>query len=215
MADKHFRAYSLIETKEWDGDKRVIRGIATHPSTDRMGDIVEMDGVQVADDIPLFLYHDSTKTVGRAKFGKPTKNGIPFEATLPKIDEEGALKSRIEEAEQMVRYRLITAVSIGFRALEYSYIENGGIRFTECEVMELSLVPIPAQQAAVIHSVKSAGPSARAALIQQIKTADQTARRSMYGAQGTRTGVGHVTGKSGYPEVSGIHRASRPFFIPE
>lgn len=212
MADKHFRAYSLLEAKEWDSDKRVIRGIATSPSVDRMGDVIEMDGVKVAAEIPLFLYHDSTKTVGRAKFGKPTRQGIPFEATLPKIAEAGVLKDRIEEAEQMVRYGLITAVSIGFRALEYSHIENGGIRFTECEVMELSLVPVPAQPDAVIQSVKSADPNARAALINQIKSADEAARRALQGAHGARPGIRSDAGKSGSPDASGTkHPAAGGF----
>ncbi|MBI3150067.1 MAG: HK97 family phage prohead protease [Betaproteobacteria bacterium] len=214
MAEKTFRAYSLLETKEWDSDKRVIRGIATSPTVDRVGDVIEMDGVKVATDIPLFLYHDSTKTVGRAKFEKPTKKGIPFEATLPKIAEDGALKARIEEAEQMVRYGLITAVSIGFRALEYSFMEAGGIHFTECEVMELSLVPVPAQSEAVITSIRSADPVAREALIKQIKSADQAARRTASGAQGARPVV-RPAARKGSPDASGPRPAQRVFFLPE
>jgi HK97 family phage prohead protease len=216
MDKKHFRAYSLIETKEYDDDEQVIRGIATSPSVDRMGDIVEMDGVRVAPDIPLFLYHDSTKTVGRAKFEKPTKKGIPFEAKLPKVVEEGALKARIDEAWQMVRYKLITAVSIGFSAEEYSFIEGGGIRFLECEVLELSLVPVPAQPDAVIQSFKSADPASREALLQKIKSADQAARRSLQGAHGTRQVVRRDAGKAGYPDASGPkHPASAGFLMPE
>lgn len=216
MADKHFRAYSLLETKEWDSNKRVITGIATSPAVDRVGDVIEMEGVHVAPDIPLFLYHDSTKTVGRAKLGKPSKKGIPFEATLPKIAEAGALKDRVEEAEQMVRYGLITAVSIGFRAIEYSFIENGGIRFTECEVMELSLVPVPAQSEAVIQGIKGADPAAREALIQQIKSADQAVRRSLLGHTGARP-PSRPPARKGLPEPSGPKqaRSQRVFFIPE
>jgi len=218
MAETLKRAYALIESKDVNDGDRVLRGIATSASVDRMGDVILAEGVRMhGGDIPLFLYHDSTKTVGRAKFGKPTKDGIPFEARLPKVTEDGTLKQRVDEAWQMCRYGLITAVSVGFRPMDdaYEIMKNGGIKFLEIEVLELSLVPVPAQPDAVIQSIKSADPAARSALIQQIKTADQTARRSMYGAHGTRTGVGHATGKSGSPEVSGTHRASRPFFIPE
>jgi HK97 family phage prohead protease len=216
MAEKLFRAYSLLDTKDYDDAEQCITGIATSPTVDRMGDIIEMDGVHVAPDIPLFLYHDSRLTVGRAKFGKATKKGIPFEAKLPKVAEDGALKARVDEAWQMVRYKLITAVSIGFRAVEYSYIENGGIRFTECEVMELSLVPIPAQPEAVIQSIKSADPAAREALIQQIKSADAAVRRSLQGATSTRRAVRPAAGKSGSPDVSGIQSpASAGFLMPE
>ncbi|MES2634031.1 MAG: phage major capsid protein [Pseudomonadota bacterium] len=206
MADKTTRAFSLLEIKGFDDDKRVISGIATSPSVDRMGDIVEMDGVEVAADIPLFLYHDSTKTVGRAQFGKPTKKGIPFTAQLPKVMEEGLLKQRVDEAWQMLRYKLINAVSIGFRALEYSFIEGGGIRFAKTEVMELSLVPVPAQPDAVIQSLKSADPVARAAVITQIKSIDQQQRRTVPGASGALPGGRPDAGKSGSPDASGTQR---------
>jgi len=35
------RAYSLIEIKSVNEESRVIRGVATTPSTDRMGDVIE------------------------------------------------------------------------------------------------------------------------------------------------------------------------------
>lgn len=197
MAEKTTRAYALIEQKSADDATRVITGIATSPRVDRMGDIIEMDGVKVAADIPLFLYHDSELTVGRAKLGKPTKKGIPFEATLPNVVESGALKDRIDEAWQMVRYKLITAVSIGFRALEYAFIDNGGVRFIESEVMELSLVPVPAQPDAIIESFKSADPAARERLLKQIQLADQAARRTALGAQ-----RGHVVVRLDSPPAS-------------
>jgi HK97 family phage prohead protease len=216
MADKkHYRAYALIETKEASDDKRVIRGIATSPSVDRMGDIVEMEGVSVAADIPLFLYHDSTKTVGRAKLEKPSKKGIPFEARLPMVAEEGHLKDRVDEAWQMCRYGLITAVSIGFQASEYSFIEGGGVRFLETEILELSLVPIPAQPDAVISSVKANDPVARAALMKTIKSADEAARRSLPGAHVARSVTRSSAREGSLPDASGSRPAQRVFFIPE
>lgn len=152
-----YTAKSLVEVESLDGEERVIRGIATTPRPDRVGDIVEPLGVKVASDIPLFLYHDHHKTVGRAKFGRATAKGIPFEAYLPKIEEIGILKDRVDEAWQMVKYNLITAVSIGFRAVhdKIETMKGGGLRFIESEVLELSLVPVPAQPDAVIQTFKS------------------------------------------------------------
>lgn len=219
MADKKFyRAYALIDTKEAsDDDKRVLRGIATSPSVDRMGDIIEMEGIKVAADIPLFLYHDSTKTVGRAKLEKPSKKGVPFEARLPKVTEDGLLKQRVDEAWQMCAYGLITAVSIGFQASEYSFIEGGGIRFMGVEILELSLVPVPAQPDAVIQSVKNADPAARKALIEQIKSADEAARRAKQAHEGTRPGGRPAAGSTGsHPDASGQRPAQQQvFFLPE
>jgi HK97 family phage prohead protease len=151
------RAYSIVNIKEVDEERRVIRGIATTPSVDRDGDIVEPGGVRVAADIPLFLYHDSKQTVGRARLGKGSKTGIPFEASLPHVKEAGRLKDRVDEAWQMLKYRLITGVSIGFNVLNENYerMKDGGLRFLETEILELSLVPIPANAEATIHSIKS------------------------------------------------------------
>jgi hypothetical protein len=50
---------------------------------------------------------------------------------------------------------LVRAVSIGFRAIEYAFMDSGGVRFVETEVYELSAVTIPANADALITSVKS------------------------------------------------------------
>lgn len=159
------RAYSILNVKAVDEAKRVIRGIATTPETDRQGDIVVPEGVKFKNPLPLLWQHDSTKPVGTVKFEKPTKAGIEFEATLPFIEEAGVLKERVDEAWQSVKAKLVTAVSIGFRVLdgEYEIMKTGGLRFMKTEVMELSLVTIPANASATITSIKSIDTKQRAA----------------------------------------------------
>jgi HK97 family phage prohead protease len=149
------RAYSLLEVKGVDDEQRIIRGTATTPEPDRVGDIVEPLGVKFKNPMPLLWQHRSDAPVGTVKFDKPTKDGITFEARLPKIDEPGNLKDRVDEAWQSVKAQLVRAVSIGFRALEYTRLEGGGLRFVESEVMELSLVTIPANAQATITQIKS------------------------------------------------------------
>lgn len=175
------RAYSFLEVKAVSENERVIRGIATSPEVDRVGDIVEPLGVKFKNPMPLLWQHRHDSPVGTVKFEKPTKNGIEFEARLPVIEEMGALRDRIEEAWQSVKAGLVRAVSIGFRALEYSYMDGGGIKFSESEVYELSLVTIPANSGALITSFKSLDPVARESLISRIKAADQAARRAALG----------------------------------
>jgi HK97 family phage prohead protease len=157
------RAYSVLDVKSVDAENRIIRGTATTPTPDRMGDIVEPLGVEFKNPMPLLWQHQSDKPVGTVKFDKPTKNGITFVAQLAKIDEPGTLKDRIDEAWQSVKAGLVSAVSIGFRALEYAFIEGtGGIRFEKSEVMELSLVTIPANADATISQIKSIDTAIRA-----------------------------------------------------
>lgn len=148
------RAYSLLTVKGVDEDARVITGIATTPATDRVGDIVEPLGVSFKNPLPFLWQHQHDKPIGTVKFGKPTKEGIPFEATLPKVEEAGVLKDRIEEAWQSIKLKLVRAVSIGFRAIEYAFMDEGGIRFIKTEVFELSAVTIPANAQAVITSAR-------------------------------------------------------------
>lgn len=145
------RAYSVLEVKAVNEEKRIIRGVATTPSVDRADDIVEPMGVKFKNPMPFLWQHQHDKPIGTVKFDKPTEKGITFEAELPVIVEPGALKDRVDEAWQSIKLGLVKAVSIGFRAIEYSFIEgSNGIRFVESEVFELSAVTIPANADAVI-----------------------------------------------------------------
>lgn len=155
------RAYSLLEIKSVNDDERTISGIATTPEPDRMGDIVEPMGAKFAAEIPLLWQHQHDKPVGYAKFGRATKSGIPFTANLPNIAEAGPLKDLVDMAWQSVKARLVKGVSIGFRALNYDSLPTGGLRFTETEVYELSLVTIPANASATIQAIKSMDTGAR------------------------------------------------------
>lgn len=149
------RAYSLLEIKSFDDDARVITGMATTPEPDRVGDVVEPLGAKFATEIPLLWQHSHDKPVGVAEFGKPTKKGIPFKATLVKLEESGPLKELADMAWQAVKAKLVRGVSIGFRALKYDIMSEGGIRFTDTEIYELSLVTIPANASATIQTIKA------------------------------------------------------------
>jgi HK97 family phage prohead protease len=153
------RAYSVLEVKDIsdDGEFYTITGMATTPKPDRVNDVVNPLGATFAPEIPLLWQHMHDKPVGITTLGKPTKKGIPFKARLPIIKEEGALKTRIDEAIQSIKYRLVAAVSIGFRVLNDAVerIADGGYQYNETEILELSLATIPAQIDATILSVKS------------------------------------------------------------
>lgn len=158
------RAYSLFTVKAVDEDKRVIRGIATTPGVDRVGDIVEPLGVTFKNPLPFLWQHMHDKPIGTVKFDKPTAEGITFTAELPEIAEEGTLRDRIEEAWQSIKAGLVRAVSIGFRPIEYAFMDEGGIRFIKSEVYELSAVTIPANAQALITGTKSLDPEAVATI---------------------------------------------------
>lgn len=157
------RALSILSVKSINDGERVIEGIASSPATDRMGDIVEPMGAQFALPMPLLWQHNHDAPVGRVTFAKPTKAGIPFKAIIAKIDAPGTLQDRTDEAWQSVVAGLVPAVSIGFRPLDYEFMDEGGIRFKTWEWLELSLVTVPANREATINEIRSIDREIRAA----------------------------------------------------
>lgn len=157
MADAaQHHGFTLIHIKAVDAERRTFTGWATTPDPDRQGDIVDPFGVKFENPLPLLLHHDRKMPVGTVTFLKPTKDGVPFTAQIPSIDEAGTLKDRTEEAWQSVKAGLISFVSIGWRLLEngVQFLKDGTAKLTNIEVVELSLVTVPANSSARILSVK-------------------------------------------------------------
>src|SRR5688572_1538021 len=96
------RAYSSLHVKdvsERDGFV-YIKGIASTPTLDKHGDIVNPMGAIFKTPMPLLWQHKHGEPVGHVTFARPTKTGIPFEAQIPIIKEAGRLKDRLDEAIQ-------------------------------------------------------------------------------------------------------------------
>jgi HK97 family phage major capsid protein/HK97 family phage prohead protease len=152
------RAYSILNVKrvEEKDELRLIQGTATTPTPDRIGDIVEPLGIKFKNPLKLLWQHDHKAPVGTVMFKTPTANGIDFEARIAKTDKPGRVKDRLDEAWDSVGLGLVSAVSIGFKAIDFEFMKDGdGIRFKETEVIELSLVTIPANSECNISTIKS------------------------------------------------------------
>lgn len=151
------RAYSLLEVKSVDETTRKIRGVASSPVPDRVGDIIEPLGAKFPKEIPLLLHHRKETPVGVARL-KKRSDGIDFEAELPIINDPGPVKDEVDRAWLSIVHKLIKGVSIGFRVLDGAIElvkETGGMRFLKTEILELSLVTVPAHQDATLALVKS------------------------------------------------------------
>ena len=152
------RAYSVLEIKSVDQKFRRLRGTATTPKPDRMGDIIEPKGIRFNNPLPLLWQHDHKAPIGWVTFNAATDKGIEFEAQIANVVEDGILKDRLDEAWQSVDAGIVRATSIGFRPLKdgYEWMKDGdGIRFTDIEVLELSLVTIPANADCTISQIRS------------------------------------------------------------
>lgn len=150
-----FYSSMTIEKAFDDGDERVIEGFASTADIDRVGDIVEPEGVVVRGHLPLLWQHNSDMPIGTVEKWTATKKGIKFRARIAKVDAPPLLKNRLDEAWASVKAGLIRAVSIGFRAIERAYMENDGVHFQKWEWFELSLVTVPANPAATITQTRA------------------------------------------------------------
>lgn len=148
------RTISNLTIKVIDDGERILEGIASTPRPDRVGDVVESDGVEYDLPIPLLLDHDHSKVVGEVEHIAVSRDGIRFRARIAKIAEPGAARDLVDTAWSYVRAGLRKAVSIGFRSLEHAVLPGGGLRFLSWEFLELSIVGIPAQPDAKITGFK-------------------------------------------------------------
>jgi HK97 family phage major capsid protein/HK97 family phage prohead protease len=123
--------------------------IMSTDDTDRMGDVVEIGGIDLKAfrKNPVALWqHDPQSPIGTwadvRKVGGQLvgKLQLAAEKTSPLID----------RLRQLIEQRVLRAVSIGFRALELKPTGDGfGLRFLKTELVECSLVSIPANAAAL------------------------------------------------------------------
>jgi HK97 family phage prohead protease len=150
------RAWSRFAIKSLNDELRILEGVATTPTPDRMSDVVEPLGAEFTLPLPFLWQHNSEQPIGHVTAAKPTKDGIPVTIELVKTDEPGKLKDRLDEAWQSIKLGLVRGLSIGFAPLESSYIEKtGGIHFLKYLLLEISAVTVAANAEASIAVIRS------------------------------------------------------------
>lgn len=145
------RAYSTFAVKAADDDTGIIEGIASTPSVDRIGDIVEPMGAQYKLPLPLLWQHHSGEPIGHVIAAKITDEGIAIKAKIAK-----GLLPEIDRAWALIKGGLVRGLSIGFKPIESADIKGTwGQRFIKWDWLELSAVTIPANADASIQAIKS------------------------------------------------------------
>jgi HK97 family phage major capsid protein/HK97 family phage prohead protease len=141
--------------------KRRFSGIASTPSVDSYGDIVEPKGMQASFPTPLLWMHKSGEPIGWVTSAKVTSEGIFVECEVATIKNEGELKAEIDKRWDQITNKLVGGLSIGFSPIEHSQIDGTwGYRFTKWKLLELSCVTIPANSDCSIETIKSADKAA-------------------------------------------------------
>src|SRR5215467_4846576 len=103
------RAYSLLTIKQADDETRTIVGIASTPTPDRMGDIIEPNGAQFKLPLPLLWQHDAKSPIGHVTSAKIDNGGIEIVAQIAK-----GVTDKIDEAWKLIKAGLVSGLSIGF-----------------------------------------------------------------------------------------------------
>lgn len=205
------RAYSELLVKSVGEDSRTITGVATTPSPDRVGDVIDPAGVEFDNPLPLLLHHNHTQPVGQVTLEQPTRAGIRFTAVLPRISEQGSVKELIDSTWIRLKSGLLRHVSVGFRTLGRDAVESiagGGLRFLHTEILELSLVAIPANADARIETVKALDAQLLAKLATHTEgSSDVIARRIGFGTT-RREGTSSMPRRVVY--IDSTKKAARP-----
>jgi uncharacterized protein len=129
--------------------ERELRVTASDATPDRMGDILEPAGC-ILDDYrrnPIVLaQHDGTQPIARC--ASISKDTFAVSALI-KFPPAG-VSALSDEYLALAKAGVLGAVSVGFLPVSRKPLPGGGWRFTEWELLELSVVSVPANPSALI-----------------------------------------------------------------
>ena len=150
--NKIFHIGSTFKAFEED-DSLHITGMASTNGTDRVGDVIETEawtkgGLDNYLNNPVILFnHDYNQPIGRAVQLGTNDNGLQLKAKIAKS--AGHVGELIKEG-------VLGAFSVGFRVKDADYmVETDGYKIKDAELLEVSVVTVPANQAATFSLAKS------------------------------------------------------------
>lgn len=163
VSDLQRQAWSTLDIKAIDADQRIIEGIASTPTPDDGGDVMESGGAMFTLPLPLLWNHKQDQPIGEVFEARVRPDGIYVKARIAKVEKPGRLKERIDEAWDMLQAKLVRGLSIGWKPVEAFRSKAGGIHAKRWLWRELSAVVIPMNREASILSVKSCDAASLAA----------------------------------------------------
>jgi len=158
-----YRAAMAVELPE--GESRTIKFVASNEEKDRYGDIVRAAG-WVLDHFknnPVLLFGHNSRDLPIGKVSDISVQGTALVATAEFMP--ASMNEKAESIFQMLKAGFLNAVSVGFKPLmKPNQIKDpgtnewtGGYEFIKQELLELSVVPVPALPGALAISRSFAG----------------------------------------------------------
>jgi HK97 family phage prohead protease len=173
--------------------ERQIRVIASDATPDRMGDVLDPYGCDLENyrRNPIVLaQHDANQPVARCSNIKVQDGAVMALIDFP----PAGVSARSDEYLALAKSGVVSAVSVGFLPQERKPITGGGYCFTKWEMLELSLVSVPANPSALVTERSFTGSSTRAA--------DLIRLRSLLGRVDAALGRGGPQAKAKAPSLT-------------
>ena len=141
-----------FEVRLADPDKREVAGIAVpwETPTDVGGytEVIARGAVKPSGNVKLFYGHK--EPIGKIVSYEDGEDGWTIRATISKT-------SRGDEVYTLLQDGVLDRFSIGFMPVAEENTKDGSVRRTEIDAREVSIVPFPAYEGAVINEVRSEG----------------------------------------------------------
>ncbi len=143
------------EVDKADDEERTIRMVGTLQTEDRLGDIIDVKGWQLKNykknPVILFAHDHRSPAVAKATEIEKTDNSLIFTLQFPPV----GVYQKSDELYGLYKHKIMKASSVGFIPIDYEFRKDkeGGIHFKKQELLELSLVTVPAHQDALALSL--------------------------------------------------------------
>lgn len=157
MKENFFLQVDVKSIMREDAGDFLFEGIATTSNPDREHDILEHKGAYFGEEIPLLMFHSQKDPVGVVRLYN-TAEGIKYIARIANpADDKTDFGERRRSAIAQIKSGVIRGVSIGYLP-QPGYVKRLaplGRRISRFEIIELSLVSVPANRDASIREIKS------------------------------------------------------------
>lgn len=148
-----FKLNSRIKSIQEEGDQLKIVGYASTADTDRVGDVIVPDawtkgGLDNYQKNPILLFnHNYSQPIGRATGLEVDANGLRIEAEISKS---------AGPTYGLVKDEVLSTFSVGFMIKDADYNQTtDGYIIRDAELLEVSVVSVPCNQAATFQVSKS------------------------------------------------------------
>lgn len=154
----HVRASFDTQVKAGEGDSRTLTFTISTPAVDRMGDTIAISGWNLDNyrRNPVILWAHDSADFPVAKSNKIWIEGDKLKSEAEFIPADNAATGRHAEGIlQLYKGGFLSATSVGFMPTKYAFTDDPkrrfGIDFLEQELLEYSLVTVPANAEALIE----------------------------------------------------------------